>query len=93
MNCPAPLDNIWKDARISKLSNVISYGIPLLLGTIGQLAAQQIGGISGLLTALGFRALDKTITPKISDRLAKILPSDYLVAIYEFKKKYNIKPL
>lgn len=85
------LDNIWKDVRISGLSSVISYGIPLLLGTIGPLAAQEIGGISGLLAALGFRALDKKISPIISDKLTKIIFSNYLVAIYDFKKRYNIK--
>lgn len=85
------LDNIWKDTQISKLSSGISFGVPLLLGTIGPLAAQQIGGIGGLLAALGFRALDKKITPILSEKLAKIVHSDYLVAIYEFKKKYYIK--
>lgn len=85
------LDNIWNDAKVSKLSTGISYGVPLLLGTIGPLAAQSMGGVVGLLAGLGFRALDKMITPKISQALSKAVHSDYLVAVYEFKKKYNIK--
>ncbi len=85
------LDNLWDDAKISRLSRGISFGVPLLLGTVGPLAAQQILGVGDILAGLGFRAFDKKITPVISDRLAKIIGSDYLVAIYDLKKKYNIK--
>jgi hypothetical protein len=85
------LDNIWNNAKVSKLSTGISYGVPLLLGTIGPIASQGIGGAAGILAGLGFRALDKIITPRLTKEVAKLVNSDYLVAIYEFKKKYNIK--
>lgn len=89
------LDNIWKDLRISKLSSGISFGVPLLLGTIGPMASQLgsdvIGYLGGILAALGFKVIDKKVTPIISDKLAKIFQNDSLVAIYDFKKKYSIK--
>jgi hypothetical protein len=41
------LDDIWNETKISRSSSGIDYGIPLLLGAIGTLAAQEIGGIVG----------------------------------------------
>jgi hypothetical protein len=87
------LDNIWNDRKISRLSSGISFGMPLLLGTVGPLVAQSIGGASGILAGLGFRVFDKTITPvmtkTISKGSARVFKNDYLLAIYEFKKIRN----
>jgi hypothetical protein len=85
------LENLWNDNKISNLSTGISYGLPMLLGTIGPLSGDLIGGIGGILTGLGLGAFSRKITPIISDKMAKIFRNDSLIAIYDFKKKYNIK--
>jgi len=88
------LDNLWNDSKISKLSNGIGFGIPISLGTIGPLTAEITSGIAGVLAGIGFRVLDKKLTPvvtkSLSKGLAKIFRNDHLLAIYDFKKKYKL---
>lgn len=63
----------------------------MLLGTIGPLSGDLVGGIGGILAGVGIGALSKKITPIVSDKVAKLFRNDSLIAIYDFKKKYNIK--
>lgn len=85
------LDNLWNDAKkISRLSEGISYGFPAVLGIIGFLAQQNIVGVGGLLASLGIGMINKKV-PFISEKISKLINKNYLVAIHDFKIKYNIK--
>jgi hypothetical protein len=85
------LDKLWSDAEtIRKRIKVLETAMPISLALIGDLAGQAIGANQGLgfLAGLGYKAVDKIITAKnVSERLAKWGKKDYLVGIYDFKKK------
>ena len=87
------LDNIWKDSKKIKFkSEISSFGVSVSLGLIGYLASGLEG--VGILTALGYNTLDKILDIKlesISEKIAKIISPNYLVSIYDFKGKHNIK--
>lgn len=90
INMSEILDNVWKDADKIKLgSEGISYGVSLGIVLIGELAAGLPG--AGLLAGLGFQTIDRFWGVKsepISEKIAKFASPNYLVAIYDFKKKY-----
>lgn len=83
------LDNIWKDAdKINLESAGISYVTSVGIGIAGELATNIQG--TGLLAGLGFQALDRFWGEKgesASERLTKFINPNYLVTIYDFKKR------
>ena len=89
------IDNIWDDAKnIGDNINYIRTGLPISLGLIGTLAAGPIGGVGGLLAGLGLNAVEKILeikTDAISETLIKKVSPNYLVTIYDFKKKYQAR--
>lgn len=89
----AALENLWKDAdsirRRIKVSEAI---IPISMGIIGTFAGRAVGAGEGLgfLAGLGFHAVDRIIGARrenISERLAKWRKKDYLIGIFDFRKK------
>lgn len=86
------LDNVWKDAdKIKMGSEGISFGVSLDIGLIGELAA-GLPGI-GLMAGLGFQAVDRFWGVKnesLSEKIAKFVSPNYLVTIYDFKKKHAL---
>lgn len=86
------LDNVWKDAdRIKMGSAGISYGVSLGIGLIGELEA----GLpeAGLLAGLGFQAMDRfwgETGESMSEKIAKFVSPNYLVAVYDFKKQHAL---
>ena len=89
----AVLDNLWSDAdSIRKRANMLEIGIPISLGLIGYLAERAVNANQGLgfLASLGYVAIDKIVgahTAGLSERLAKFGQKNYLVGIFDFKKK------
>lgn len=87
----AILDKVWEDGRVEMRKEGIKYGIPISLGIIGTLLG---GPATGILAGLGFSVPDRIIginTERISEKIAKIITPNHCVAIYDFKKKYEIK--
>ncbi len=90
----AALDNIWEDKSLQKRIDGIRFGVPLALGAIGLIAADLSGAFGGLLTGLGFDALDRLLAFKeetFSENLAKAFASSYQTIIFDFQKKYSLK--
>lgn len=88
------LDNVWNDADKIKLdSEGISFGASLGIGLVGELAAGLPGGV-GLLAGLGIsQAVDRfwgIKSESISEKIAKFVSPNYLVSIYDFKKKHAL---
>ncbi len=89
----AALENLWKDAdSIRRRIKVSETVIPFSMGIIGSLAGRAVGAGEGLgfLALLGFHAVDRIIGARrenISERLAKWGQKDYLIGIFDFKKK------
>jgi hypothetical protein len=88
------LENLWKDAdSIRRRIKVSETMIPVSMGIIGSFAGHVIGAGEGLgiLAGLGgFAAVDRIIGTRrenISERLAKWGKKDYLIGIFDFKKK------
>lgn len=88
------LDNIWKDAdRIKKEVTALQYGIPLSMAVIGTMAG-PVGTAGGLLAGLGFSVAEKILdwsASSVSEKIAKWLNEDWLVNVYDFKKKILIR--
>jgi hypothetical protein len=86
------LDNVWKDANKIKMgTDVISFGASLNIGLIGELAS-GFSGI-GVMAGLGFQAIDRFWGVKseyISEIIAKFVRPNYLVTVYDFKKKHTL---
>ncbi len=86
------LDNVWKDADKIKLgSEGINFGVSLDIGLIGELASGLPG--VGLMAGLGFQAIDRfwgVKSESISEKIAKFVSPNYLVAIYDFKKQHAL---
>jgi len=89
------LDNVWEDTKyIMKNKVKIQYGITLGLGLIGTLLAGTPGLGIGILTGLGYKILEDTIsfrTETISNKLVRKITPNHLCTIFDFKNKYNIK--
>lgn len=87
------LDNIWTDKSFSRKTTGIKFGIPLLIGAIGTVAAGLPGAFTGLLSAIGFNVLDKIFElneESISKKIAKEVSKNHQVMIFDFKKKYSL---
>jgi hypothetical protein len=88
------LNNLWKDQSVTKKINGIRFGVPLALGIVGTVSSGLSGSYTGLLSGLGFDALDTLFQLKeesITERIAKAFSSSQQVAIFDFKKRYSIK--
>jgi hypothetical protein len=89
----ACLENLWKDADgIRRRIKASKAMIPVSMGIIGALAGRVVGAGEGLgfLAGLGFDTVDRIIGARgenISERLAKWRKKDYLIGIFDFKKK------
>jgi hypothetical protein len=88
-------DDLWKDAdRISKLTDRISYAFMLSFSLVGAFVTQSVGaGHLGLLAGLGLRVLDRKFTLLVSDKLARVVSPNHLIAIHDFKQRYAISKL
>lgn len=87
------LDNIWTDKSYSRKTTGIKVGIPLLIGAVGAVAAGLPGAFTGILSAIGFNALDTLFELKeesISKKIAKAFSKSHQVMIFDFKKKYPL---
>jgi hypothetical protein len=84
------LENVWTDATLEKRITGLRYGIPISMALVGNLA---IGGV-GLLAGLGITGISEMIAvdqESTGEKIAKKTVPDYLVNIFDFKKKYNIE--
>jgi hypothetical protein len=90
------LDNIWSDTnKIASKANIIRAGVPLSIALLGEVAAGPIGAITGgFLAKLGYDVLEKFMeikTEALSEKIAKYSAPNYLVSVFDFKKKYDLK--
>jgi hypothetical protein len=90
------LENIWNDtSKIGSRVNLIRAGIPLSIALLGEVAAGPIGAVTGgLLAKLGYEVLEKFMemkTDSISEKIAKYSAPNYLVNVFNFKKRYDLK--
>lgn len=87
------LNNIWTDKSIQNRINGIKFGVPLILGAIGQVAEGLSGAYVGLLSGLGFDALDTLLQIKgeaFSENISKALARSYQAIIFDFHEKYKL---
>jgi hypothetical protein len=60
---------------------------------LGAVAAGPVAFVGGLLAGLGYTITEKILeleTDSISERIAKSLTPNYLVNIFDFKKKHRL---
>lgn len=88
-------ENVWSEVdtmkkRIATLRHGMSFGI----GVVGAVATLPIGGIGGLLGALGFEVGEKILDVKayepVSERLVRLVSPSYIMHVYDFRKKYKL---
>ena len=83
------LDTIWNEtAKIKRNADIARVAI----GLLGCLSASLSG--TGVLAGLGFAVIDKIVGLKldsVGEKFAKFFSPNYLVTIYDFKKKNNIQ--
>ena len=89
---PVILENVWaKTEKIKRNVKMARWSI----GLVGGLSASLAGmGELGILAGLGFSAGDKIVginLDSIGEKIAKFISPNYLVTIYDFKKKYRNK--
>jgi hypothetical protein len=85
----AALDNVWDDKSIQRRSDVIKFGVPLALGAMGTIVAGLPGAYVGLLSGLGFDALDRVFEFKeeaFTENISKKFASSYQTIIFDFQK-------
>ena len=88
----AALDNVWENKSIERRSDAIKFGVPLALGAIGTIAAGLPGAYAGLLSGLGFDALDKIFEFKgesFTENISKAFAPSYQTIIFEFQKAHH----
>ncbi len=87
------LDNLWTESdSIRRKINIAEAMIPVSVGVIGEIAGRAISSNAhlGILASFGVLAVDRILSSKkgtISELLAKWRMQDYLVGIFDFKKK------
>jgi hypothetical protein len=84
------LENVWTDATLEKRIVGLKYGIPIALASVGYLALEGVG----LLTGLGITGVSEIMAvnqESIGEKLAKKTVPDHVVNIFDFKKKYKIE--
>jgi hypothetical protein len=92
------MNNVWKDAdKVKLVREGIKDGISVAIGGVGGFASSLIGAeptMVGLLASLGFNAIDRALSRvemSIGDRLARLFNDQYLVNVYDFKQRHNLK--
>lgn len=88
------LDNIWQEANtIETNTALVRGGVTLGIAILGTVAAGPIGALGGILASLGYNAVEwflETKTDALSEKAAKSLSPNYLVNIFDFRRKYNL---
>lgn len=88
------LDDVWKNKSFQNKIIGVRFGVPLILGAIGTVAAGLSGAYVGLLSGLGFDAIDRLLEFKgeiFSETISKSLSPSYQAIIFDFQKKYSLK--
>jgi hypothetical protein len=92
------MNNFWKDAgKVKLVREGIKDGISVVIGGMGGFASSLIGiepTMVGLLASFGFNAVDRVLSKfemPIGDKLARLLNNQYLINVYDFKERYNLK--
>ena len=93
------MDNSWKDAnKVKRLREGVRYGISVGIGSVSMFASSLTGvdpsSTVGLLASFGFLVGDKALSKvemSMADKLSRLFINPYLVSLYDFKQKYNIK--
>jgi hypothetical protein len=86
------LDNVWKDKTIMSNIKGLKVGIPLSIAVIGEIVSGPIGGLTGLLSGLGFTVGSGILTANIdglTEKLVKKFSKSYQANIYDFKNTYK----
>jgi hypothetical protein len=87
------LDNVWENKVLLNRIKGIKFGVPLILGVSGVVAGYLSGNYSGLLSSLGFEALDRLFEFKgdtLSEKISKAIAPSYQTIIFDFKKNYSL---
>jgi len=93
------MENSWKDAnKIGRRRESVQFGISVLIGGVGILARAAMGldpsSASGILASVGISASEKGLNKYeklFADKITRFFYNKYLVTIYDFKQKYNLK--
>jgi hypothetical protein len=92
------MNNVWKDAgKVKIVREGIKDGISVVMGGVGGFASSLVGAeptMTGLLAAFGFNAMDRALTRfemSIGDKLARLLNKQYLVNVFDFKERHNLR--
>jgi hypothetical protein len=92
------MNNFWKDAgKVKLVREGIKDGISVVIGSVGGFASSLIGAeptTVGLLASFGFNAMDRALSRfemSIGDKLARLLNNQYLVNVYDFKERHDLK--
>ena len=92
------MNNVWKGAdKVKLVGEGVKDGISVVIGGVGAFASSLIGvepTMEGLLASLGFKAMDRALSRvemPIGDRLSRLFNNEYLVNIYDFKQRHNLK--
>ena len=85
-------DNVWAETGKIKRKTKIAR---LSIGVVGSLSASLAGlEESGILAGLGLSTIDAIIglnSDSVSEKVAKRISPNYLVTLYDFKKKHGNK--
>ena len=86
------LENVWAETRkIKRNTKIARWSI----GLVGGLSASLVGmGKLGILAGLGLSAADEIRglnSDSVSEKVAKHISPNYLVTLYDFKKKHGNK--
>ena len=99
-------ENVWDDVKkMGPQIRGIKTGLSFAFGLAGALGTSSVqalssdpnlvplAGLGGLLAGLGFNTWETNFNPekRISERIGKWFKPDYLVNIFDFSKKYDIK--
>lgn len=86
------LENVWAETgKIKRNIKIARWSI----GLVGGLSASLVGrGELGILAGLGLSAADEIRglnSDSVSEKIAKFISPNYLVTLYDFKKRYHIQ--
>lgn len=97
------VDNIWSDVQkmgsnIQGIKSGLSFvfGLGGLYGTSilqSESVVGPIAALSGLIAGLGFNTIESHFDNKkssLSERILKFLKPNYIISVYDFKKKYKL---
>jgi len=87
------MNNLWETKKLQRKSLGVRFGIHVLFGAVGPVAMALTGGLSGVLTGLGFEvgnAFFAIKSDKIAEKIAKRLSPNWEAIVYDFKRKYKL---